>query len=153
MAAIGQLPADRGCDRRASMIAASTNAPDASRIEVKLAASIAVSRSAMRQSSELPAKASMANRVSEATRGLIIRTLSGERQARHYRSQDMNRIKTLLLAVLLLSGCGTYYPGEPRGARPHFTAALNGANEVPKTSTPGHRAVLSAYLPATNNLH
>ena len=37
------------------------SAPAARRIAVKLAASIAVSRSAMRQSSELPAKASIAS--------------------------------------------------------------------------------------------
>jgi len=49
----------------------------------------------------------------------------------------MNRINTLLFAALLLSGCGTYYPGEPGGARPHFTAALNGANEVPANATTG----------------
>ncbi len=71
MAAIGQLPAVRGWDFRASMIAASTSAPETRRIEVKLAASIAVSRNAMRQSSELPANANMANRVSAATRGLV----------------------------------------------------------------------------------
>src|SRR6185369_12528880 len=100
MAAIAQLPADRGWAFRANMIAASTRAPEARRIEVKLAASIAVSRSAMRQSSELPAKANMANRVSAAMRGLVIRTLWRERRARHYRGQEMNRIKTLLLAFL-----------------------------------------------------
>src|SRR5438309_7714387 len=101
MAAIGQLPAVVGRDWRASMIAARTSAPEASLIVVKLAASIAVSRSATRQSSELPAKASMANRVSRATRRLIIRTLSGERRARHYTGPEMNRIKALLLALLL----------------------------------------------------
>src|SRR5216683_2682206 len=153
MAAIAQLPADRGWDLRASMIAASTTAPEARRIEVKLAASIAVSRSAIRQSSELPANANMANRVSAATRGLIIRTLWRERRARHYRAQDMNRIKTLLLAALLLSGCGTFYPGEPMGPRPRFTAALNGTNEVPATTSPARGALVADYLPATKVMH
>ena len=46
------------------------SAPEASRMAVKLAASIAVSRRAMRQSSELLAKASMAKTVSSATRKL-----------------------------------------------------------------------------------
>src|SRR5260370_39058498 len=108
MAAIGKLPAASGGDRRATMIAASTSAAEASRMEVKLAASIAVSLSAMRQSSELPAKASMAKTVRETTRRVLIRSLWRERQARHYRAQDMHRIKALALAALALAGCGTF---------------------------------------------
>jgi hypothetical protein len=65
----------------------------------------------------------------------------------------MNRITTLLLAVLLLAGCGTFYPGEPMGARPRFTAALNGGNEVPEATTSGRGAMVANYLPATKILH
>src|SRR5258708_2397179 len=124
MAAIGQLPAAVGRDLRASMIAASTSAPEASRMVVKLAASIAVSRSAMRQSSELPANASMANTVSRVTRRLIIQTLWGERQARHYRGRRMKRITPLLLGLLLLAGCNTFYPSEDGAGRSRFNSAL-----------------------------
>jgi hypothetical protein len=65
----------------------------------------------------------------------------------------MNRIKTLLLAALLLSGCGTSYPGEPMGARPRFAAALNGANELPATTSPGRGALVADYLPETRVMH
>ena len=51
------------------------SAPEARRIEVKLAASIAVSRSATRQSSELPAKASIANVVTTIRRGMDRRVM------------------------------------------------------------------------------
>ena len=66
----------------------------------------------------------------------------------------MNRIKVLLLAaLLLLTGCNTFYPGEPMGARPRFTAALNGENELPPTSSPARGALVADYLPATKILH
>jgi CHRD domain-containing protein len=65
----------------------------------------------------------------------------------------MNRINTLLLAVLLLSGCGTFYPGEPFGARPRFNAALNGENEVPPTSSPARGTMVADYLPQTKVMH
>jgi hypothetical protein len=65
----------------------------------------------------------------------------------------MNRIKTLLLAALLLSGCGTFYPSEPMGPRPRFSAALNGANEVPATTSPGRATLVADYLPATKVMH
>src|SRR5262245_56879985 len=112
MAAIDQLPPAVGRELRTNMIAASTSAPEASLIVVKLAASIAVSRRATRQSSDLPANASMANRVSNAIRGVIIEALSGERQARHYRGLEMKRITALLFAAMLLAGCNTFYPSE-----------------------------------------
>ena len=68
MAAIGQLPAAIGrCPRERNRIA-STSAPEARRIDVKVAASIDVSRKATRQSSELLAKASIANTVRRAVR-------------------------------------------------------------------------------------
>ena len=65
----------------------------------------------------------------------------------------MNRIKTLLLATLLLSGCNTFYPSEPGGPRPRFNAALNGENELPPASSPGRGTVVADYLPATKILH
>jgi hypothetical protein len=65
----------------------------------------------------------------------------------------MNRIKTLLLATLLLSGCGTFYPAEPMGARPRFSAALNGVSEVPATTSPGRGTLVADYLPATKVMH
>jgi hypothetical protein len=65
----------------------------------------------------------------------------------------MHRIKALALAALLLAGCGTFYPGEPMGARPRFTAALNGANEVPAATSPARGALTADYLPATKVLH
>src|SRR6201993_3642725 len=65
----------------------------------------------------------------------------------------MKRIKTLLLACLLLAGCTTFYPGEPMGARPRFNAALNGENEVPATSSAGRGSMVADYLPATKILH
>ena len=71
MAAIGQLPPAVGRTPRSRSSSTSNRAPEASRMAVKLAASIAVSRSATRQSSELLAKASMANTVSRATRRLV----------------------------------------------------------------------------------
>ena len=61
----------------------------------------------------------------------------------------MNCIKTLLLALMLLSGCGTFYPSEPMGPRPRFAAALNGANEVPATTSPARGSLSADYLPAT----
>jgi len=67
-AAIAQLPPSAGRAPRRRTITASISAPEASRIEVKLAASIVVSRSAMRHSSELLAKASIASVVRMAMR-------------------------------------------------------------------------------------
>jgi hypothetical protein len=58
----------------------------------------------------------------------------------------MTRIKTLLLAALLLAGCNTFYPSEPMGPRPRFNAALNGENELPPTSSPGRGAMVADYL-------
>ena len=63
-----QLPPLDGRTLRARSSTTSMSAPDASRMAVKLAASISVSRNATRQSSELPAKASMAKAVRSGMR-------------------------------------------------------------------------------------
>jgi len=65
----------------------------------------------------------------------------------------MNRITALLLATLLLTGCGTFYPGEPMGPRPRFDAALNGGNEAPPNASAGRGGMTANYLPATKILH
>ncbi len=36
------------------------------------------------------------------------------------------RILTLLVAALLLAGCGTFFPGDPLENKPHFTAKITG---------------------------
>src|SRR5438477_12758822 len=70
MAAIGQLPPVEGRTPRDLRMTARIRAPEARRIAVKVAASIAVSRSAIRHSRELLAKASMASAVRRAVRRL-----------------------------------------------------------------------------------
>ena len=65
----------------------------------------------------------------------------------------MKRITPLLLGVLLLAACNTFYPGEPMGPRPRFNAALNGENEVPATTSAGRGTMVADYLPATKILH
>src|SRR5258708_5209464 len=72
MTAIGQLPPAVGASPRRRRMTTSISAPEASRIEVKLAASIAVSRSAMRHSRELLANASIASAVRRGTRRLVL---------------------------------------------------------------------------------
>src|SRR5262245_35186078 len=69
--AIGQLPPVDGRTPRERRMRTSINAPEASRMAVKLAASMVVSRRATRQSSELPAKASIANVVTRTMRRLV----------------------------------------------------------------------------------
>ena len=73
MAAIGQLPPFVTPTPRSRRMTSRIRAPEARRSEVKLAASIDVSVSATRQSSELLAKASMANRVRRGVRRLVLR--------------------------------------------------------------------------------
>ena len=38
----------------------------------------------------------------------------------------MNGIKVLIVTALLLGGCGSFYPGDPTEAKPHFAASLAG---------------------------
>ena len=54
---------------------------------------------------------------------------------------------------LVVASCGTFYPGEPMGSRPRFTASLSGANEVPPAATAGQGYVTADYLPQTRILH
>ncbi len=65
----------------------------------------------------------------------------------------MKRIIPLLVGLLLLAGCNTFYPGEPAGPRPRFTAALNGGNEVPANPSAARGSAYADYLPATKILH
>jgi hypothetical protein len=65
----------------------------------------------------------------------------------------MNGIRLLAVAALLpligsLAGCGSFYPGDPREAKPHFTAALNGANESPPTASAGRASLTASYSPS-----
>jgi hypothetical protein len=50
-------------------------------------------------------------------------------------------------ALLLLAGCGNFYPGDPRENKPRFNAALNGANEPP-TASPGLGSLTASYSPS-----
>jgi hypothetical protein len=68
MAAIGQLPAAEARRPRILRMTRRIRAPDARRTAVKVAASMSVSRSAARQSSELLAKANMASAARRGTR-------------------------------------------------------------------------------------
>jgi CHRD domain len=66
----------------------------------------------------------------------------------------MNRITPLLLGLLLLAGCNTFYPSEEGGAqRSRFNAALNGESEVPPTPSPAVGTMVADYLPSTKILH
>jgi len=70
LAAIGQLPPVKGRTPRDRRMRTRIRAPEARRIAVNVAASIAVSRNAILHSSELLAKASMASAVRRAVRRL-----------------------------------------------------------------------------------
>jgi hypothetical protein len=60
----------------------------------------------------------------------------------------MNGIRFFAVAaLLLLSACGNFYPGDPRETKPRFTAALNGANE-PATASPGKASLTASYSPS-----
>ena len=66
----------------------------------------------------------------------------------------MNRITPLLLGLLLLAGCNTFYPGEEGGAqRSRFNAALNDESEVPPAPSPALGTMVADYLPSTKILH
>jgi CHRD domain len=62
----------------------------------------------------------------------------------------MKAIRFVLAAVLVgaLSGCGSFYPGDPAEQKPRFTAALNGANESPPTNTAGRASLTASYSPS-----
>jgi hypothetical protein len=51
------------------------------------------------------------------------------------------RIPTLLVAALLLAGCGNFYPGDPMEAKPRFSAALRG-------DSPGTASLTASYSPS-----
>jgi hypothetical protein len=65
----------------------------------------------------------------------------------------MKRITSLLLGLLLLAGCGTFYPSEEWAGRSRFNAALNGENEMPPTFSPARGTMVADYLPSTKILH
>src|SRR6266851_5884638 len=75
MAAIGQLPPVEGRTPRDLRMRARIRAPEARRIAVNVAASIAVSRNAILHSRELLAKASMASEMRRAVRRLVAGTI------------------------------------------------------------------------------
>ena len=66
----------------------------------------------------------------------------------------MKILKAAVAALsLVVAGCGTFYPGEPMGSRPHFTAYLSGTNEVPPNTSPAQGNLRANYLPQTRVLH
>src|SRR5260370_16541821 len=75
MAAIGQLPPVKGRTPRDRRMRTRIRAPEARRIAVNVAASIAVSRNAILHSSELLAKATMASAVRRAVRRVVVGTI------------------------------------------------------------------------------
>src|SRR5882672_7348729 len=82
------------------MIAASTSAPEASRIEVKLAASMAVSRSATRHSRELPANASMASTIRHATRKGLCMSVGAYLDAKLFEDRTLLAVADLQTGVV-----------------------------------------------------
>ena len=56
------------------------------------------------------------------------------------------RVVSLLVAALLLAGCGNFYPGDPVEKKPHFTAALKG-------DSPGRASLTASYSPSRRMLH
>jgi len=56
------------------------------------------------------------------------------------------RVVSVLVAALLLAGCGNFYPGDPVENKPHFTAALNG-------ESPGWASLTANYSPSRRMLH
>lgn len=51
------------------------------------------------------------------------------------------RIVTLLVASLLLAGCGSFYPGDPLEKKPRFTAELQG-------DSAGWASLIARYSPS-----
>jgi hypothetical protein len=61
----------------------------------------------------------------------------------------MNGIRFFgVAALLLLSACGNFYPGDPAETKPRFSAALTGANEAPPTASPGVASLTASYSPS-----
>lgn len=56
------------------------------------------------------------------------------------------RVVSVLVAALVLAGCGSFYPGDPVEKKPHFTAALNG-------DSPGWASLTANYSPSRRMLH
>jgi hypothetical protein len=56
------------------------------------------------------------------------------------------RVVSLLVASLLLAGCGNFYPGDPVEKKPRFTAALQG-------DSPGWANLTASYSPSRRMLH
>jgi hypothetical protein len=51
------------------------------------------------------------------------------------------RVLSVLVAALLLAGCGNFYPGDQVEKKPHFTAALQGEK-------PGWASLTASYSPS-----
>jgi hypothetical protein len=56
------------------------------------------------------------------------------------------RVVSVLVAALLLAGCGNFYPGDPTEKKPQFTAALKG-------DSPGWATLSANYSPSRRMLH
>ncbi len=56
------------------------------------------------------------------------------------------RLLSVLVAALLLTGCGSFYPGDPLEKKPQFTAALQG-------DSPGWANLTANYSPSRRILH
>lgn len=51
------------------------------------------------------------------------------------------RVVSVLVAALLLTGCGNFYPGDPVENKPRFTAALKG-------DSPGWASLTASFSPS-----
>jgi hypothetical protein len=60
--------------------------------------------------------------------------------------------RALLLGLLLTAGSCSFYMGEPKLPKTDFRAVLNGASEVPSTSTKGSGYFTAVYRPSTKVL-
>ncbi|MGQ0581198.1 MAG: CHRD domain-containing protein [Reyranella sp.] len=60
--------------------------------------------------------------------------------------------RALLLGLLLTAGACSFYPGEPTLPKTDFRATLNGASEVPPTTTKGSGYFTAVYRPSTKVL-
>lgn len=97
-----QLPPPEPAPRRTYTISKSINAPEIRRIVVKLAASMLVCRSAMRQSNELLANATMASDVRTIVRGYDIKGFPSD--AESVRAAGQTEVYTSGIAVSRRSG-------------------------------------------------